>query len=64
MNEPLNNYYCYSSHNTYLVGNQLASAATIARYIKDLDMGIRCVEIDVHNDGEYIKVTHGWTFCG
>lgn len=33
---PLTDYFCYSSHNTYLSGNQLTSDSKIERYIEDL----------------------------
>jgi phosphatidylinositol phospholipase C delta len=61
MTHPLNDYYCYSSHNTYLDGNQLNSRSSLERYVEDLENGVRCVEIDVHNDFTNIKVKHGYT---
>ena len=30
---PLTDYFCYSSHNTYLSGNQLTSDSKIERYL-------------------------------
>ena len=48
VNHPLTEYYCYSSHNTYLTGNQLTSDSKAERYNQDLENGLRCVEIDVH----------------
>jgi hypothetical protein len=32
-NLPLSDYYCYSSHNTYLSGNQLTSDCKVDRYL-------------------------------
>lgn len=48
LNLPLTSYYCLSSHNTYLTGNQLTSDSRTERYLQDLEAGYRCLEIDVH----------------
>ena len=58
---PLNHYYCFSSHNTYLTGNQLTSDSHSERYYEDLMNGIRCVEIDCHDGNEGPIVKHGYT---
>lgn len=65
-NLPLTDYFCFSSHNTYLSGNQITSDCKISRYIEDLKKGIKCVELDVHNGGEEPVITHalkGKGFC-
>ena len=59
-NLPLTDYFCFSSHNTYLSGNQLTSDSKIERYIEDLETGLKCVEIDVHNDGNVPIITHAF----
>lgn len=57
-NYPLTDYFCFSSHNTYLSGNQLTSDCKVSRYSDDLELGIKCVELDVHNDDSTPIVTH------
>lgn len=67
--KPLNEYFISSSHNTYLLGRQFAGASSIEGYIKALQRGCRCVEVDVWDeedredplDGGPV-VSHGRTF--
>ncbi|KRX37852.1 1-phosphatidylinositol 4,5-bisphosphate phosphodiesterase delta-3-A, partial [Trichinella murrelli] len=61
MEQPLTNYYIYSTHNTYLCGHQLMGDATIEGYILALKKGARLLELDIWPGENDLQVTHGHT---
>ncbi|XP_072364167.1 1-phosphatidylinositol 4,5-bisphosphate phosphodiesterase delta-1a isoform X3 [Scyliorhinus torazame] len=62
MTKPLNQYYISSSHNTYLMKDQLEGPSSVEAYISALNKGCRCVELDCWDgrDGEPV-IYHGYT---
>jgi len=62
MTHPLTHYYVASSHNTYLLQDQLRGPSSVDAYINALKKGCRCVELDCWDgdNGEPI-VYHGHT---
>lgn len=62
LDQPLSQYFISSSHNTYLMGRQVAGVSSTEAYTVALKKGCRCVEIDCWDgeDGRPV-VTHGRT---
>ncbi|KAL3650264.1 Phosphoinositide phospholipase C 6 [Castilleja foliolosa] len=63
MTAPLQNYYIYTGHNSYLTGNQLSSDCSEIPIIKALENGVRGIELDLWpNSGkDDVHVLHGRT---
>jgi len=61
----LNDYFMASSHNTYLVGNQLSGGASVEAYVRCMQKGCRCIEVDCWDGPRgQAKATHGGTLTG
>ena len=62
LNHPLYDYYCNSSHNTYLTGNQLTSGCSVEMYAYALKNGSRFVDLDTFDGSDDEPVITHWHF--
>ncbi|KAL3630584.1 1-phosphatidylinositol phosphodiesterase [Castilleja foliolosa] len=63
MSAPLSQYFIYTSHNTYLTGNQLSSDSSDIPIIRALQSGVRGIELDLwpNSTKDDVDVLHGRT---
>ncbi|XP_076949521.1 phosphoinositide phospholipase C 6-like [Bidens hawaiensis] len=63
MTAPLQHYFIYTGHNSYLTGNQFNSDCSEVPIIKALHKGVRVIELDLwpNSAKDGIHVLHGWT---
>ncbi|GKU12923.1 unnamed protein product, partial [Fusarium langsethiae] len=62
LDHPINEYFISTSHNTYLLGRQVATRSKLEGYIEALSQGCRSVEIDCWDgrNGQPV-VKHGYS---
>ncbi|XP_051143024.1 phosphoinositide phospholipase C 2-like [Andrographis paniculata] len=63
MTAPLSNYFIFTSHNTYLTGNQISSDSSDIPIVRALRGGVRVIELDLwpNSAKDDVDVLHGRT---
>ncbi|XP_059666762.1 phosphoinositide phospholipase C 6 [Cornus florida] len=63
MTAPLQHYFIYTGHNSYLTGNQLSSDCSEVPIIRALERGVRVIELDIwpNSAKDDVRVFHGRT---
>ena len=61
MTAPLSHYFMYTSHNTYLTGNQVSSDSSDEPIKTALRKGVRVIELDLwpNSKKDNVEVRHG-----
>ncbi len=59
LDKPLKDFYINSSHNSYISGIQNGSYIYLDQLKIVLDLGVRCIELDIHDIDDKPVVLHG-----